>query len=122
MDYKRLYFLFSLVLALILCNQVGAEDQESEVKVEVKAEPEVPQLLEAGETAQNESGDESVRKVRQFYAPPPFGPPPPPFFGPPPPPYYGGGFYGGGGFGRTRVITRTRYRGRGGYYGGGFYG
>lgn len=110
-----MFFWLSLA-ALLFCNFVEASEQESVV---VEVEPDSSQLLEAGETAQNEAGEEGVRKVRQFY---PFGPPPPPFFGPPPPPYYGGGFYGGGGFGRTRVITRTRYRGRGGYYGGGFYG
>jgi len=120
MDYKRILFLFSLV-ALILCNIVKADETETEV---LKEEPSTVQLSEAGETAQADSTDENVRKVRQYFGPPPFGPPPPPFFGPPPPPYYGGGFGGGygGGFQRTRVVTRTRYRGRGGYYGGGFYG
>ncbi|KAI8040080.1 uncharacterized protein LOC128253845 [Drosophila gunungcola] len=118
MDYKRILFFFSIAAALLLCNFVRADETETEVIEED------PQLLEAGETAQGDSGDESVRKVRQYFGPPPFGPPPPPFFGPPPPPYYGGGFSGGfgGGFQRTRVVTRTRYRGRGGYYGGGFYG
>ncbi|KAH8372652.1 hypothetical protein KR009_002218 [Drosophila setifemur] len=116
MDYKRIFFVLSIA-ALLLCSFVRAIETESEV---VQEEPSSVQLSEAGETAQNEEGDEGVRKVRQFFGPPP----PPPFFGPPPPPYYGGGFGGGygGGFGRTRVITRTRYRGRGGYYGGGFYG
>jgi len=120
MDYKRILFLFSIV-ALILCNIVKADKTETEV---LKEEPSTVQLSEAGETAQADSTDENVRKVRQYFGPPPFGPPPPPFFGPPPPPYYGGGFGGGygGGFQRTRVVTRTRYRGRGGYYGGGFYG
>ncbi|EDV56528.1 metacaspase-1 [Drosophila erecta] len=125
MDHKRILFLFAIA-ALLLCNIARADEKETEVVAE---EPSSTQLLAAGETDQADTGDENVRKVRQYFGPPPFGPPPfgrppPPFFGPPPPPYYGGGFGGGygGGFQRTRVITRTRYRGRGGYYGGGFYG
>ncbi|XP_022229642.2 uncharacterized protein LOC111078977 [Drosophila obscura] len=121
MDYTRVFLLFCLSALMLFGASIAAT--ETEVETDLDAEPSPVQLLEAGETDQTEAADENVRKVRQFFGPPP----PPPFFGPPAPPYYGaygGGFGGGygGGFQRTRVITRTRYRGRGGYYGGGFYG
>ncbi|XP_002138631.3 uncharacterized protein F12A10.7 [Drosophila miranda] len=120
MDYTKVFLLFCLSALMLLGASIAATEAETETGTD--PEPSPVQLSEAGETAQSEAGDENVRKVRQFFGPPP----PPPFFGPPPPPYYGGyGGYGGGfggGFQRTRVITRTRYRGRGGYYGGGFYG
>ncbi|EDW08299.1 WW domain-containing protein C660.06 [Drosophila mojavensis] len=122
--------------------QVVSESQtepESEVVQEtlVVQEPQM-ELLTSGDSSQTDvvanataDADDTeggARKVRQY-----FGPPPPLFYGGLPPPYYGGGGFGGfgggyGGFGggygfqRTRVVTRTRYRGRYGGFGGGFGG
>lgn len=109
-------------LLIICCNLAIIRAEEEIAATNVAAL--TPEAL-AEEVQGHENTSE--RKVRQFgYYPPP--PPPPPFgrpFGPyyppppPPPPYFG---YGGG-FGRTRVITRTRTRYVNRYGGfGGFYG
>ncbi|XP_061394251.1 uncharacterized protein LOC133329805 [Musca vetustissima] len=109
---------------LIISRNLATIKAEEEIAAVENVAPLTPELL-----SQDIQGHENTsgRKVRQFgyYPPPPPPPPfgfPPPAFGrppPPPPPYFG---YGGG-FGRTRVITRTRTRYVNRYGGfGGFYG
>ncbi|XP_061398862.1 uncharacterized protein LOC133334564 [Musca vetustissima] len=109
---------------LIISRNLATIKAEEEIAAVENVAPLTPELLSLDiQGHENTSG----RKVRQFgyYPPPPPPPPfgfPPPAFGrppPPPPPYFG---YGGG-FGRTRVITRTRTRYVNRYGGfGGFYG
>ncbi|KAL7735565.1 hypothetical protein ACLKA6_009530 [Drosophila palustris] len=119
MEYGKVCLV--LCAFVVLCAAGGAEEVEVEV---APPAPPTADLVDAGETSQADV-DASVRKTRQY-----FGPPPPPFFGAPPPPYYGGfggggyggGFGFGGGYQRTRVVTRTRYRGGFGGFGGAYYG
>lgn len=131
MEYDKV--LLGLSLFIALCG-LGSSTEEPALPTAVpavapSAVPPVAlavDLVQVDASAPSDTDAPGARKVRQFFGPPP----PPPFFGPPPPPPpppfgyggfgggYGGGF--GGSYQRTRVVTRTRYRGGG--FGGGFYG
>lgn len=134
MEYAKV--LLGICLFIALCG-LGSSTEEAAPSAVPPVAPAVD-LLQLEANAATDTDTQGARKVRQFFGPPP---PPPPFFGPPPPPPFGGGFgggYGGGGGGfgggfgggyggsyqRTRVVTRTRYRGGGGFggFGGGYYG
>lgn len=105
---------FTAGFLIIFCNLPDAAAEEDVIAL-------APEML-APEIQGHENT--SPRKARQFGFPPPPPPPPPPFGGPfgyrppppPPPPGFGYGRPGfggpgfGGGFGRQRVITRTRTR------------
>lgn len=121
MEYVKV--LLGICLFIALCG-LGSSTTEP-LPAAVPAVAPTVDLVQADASSAADTDTQGARKVRQFFGPPP------PFFGPPP---FGGGFGGGygGGFGggyggsyqRTRVVTRTRYRGGAGFggFGGGYYG
>lgn len=121
MEYVKV--LLGICLFIALCG-LGSSTTEP-LPAAVPAVAPTVDLVQADASPAADTDTQGARKVRQFFGPPP------PFFGPPP---FGGGFGGGygGGFGggyggsyqRTRVVTRTRYRGGAGFggFGGGYYG